>query len=210
MAAPREPSPRSQAKTKVAAPALPEIGFRTIAAWSAWLAKHHASSPGFWMRIARKTSRTPSISYAEALEVALAWGWIDGQKARGDAEAWLQKFTPRSPRSVWSQINVAKANALIARGEMQPAGLVAVERAKQSGAWDRAYASPSKVEVPADFLAALAARPPAQRFFEQLESANRYAILFRIHTAKRPETRARRIAALADLCARGERLHAPK
>lgn len=162
------------------------------------------------MRIARKTSRTPTISYAEALDVALAWGWIDGQKGKGDDEAWVQKFTVRGPRSVWSKINVAKANALIERGEMKPPGLAAIERAKQNGAWDRAYSSPSKAAVPDDLAAALAAQPKARKFFEQLESYNRYAILYRVHTAKKPETRARRIETFVEMCARGEKVHPPR
>ncbi|MGN6106584.1 MAG: YdeI/OmpD-associated family protein [Kofleriaceae bacterium] len=208
-----KPTPRSKAAakpkptSKPAPAALREIGFPSIAAWSAWLAEHHDRSPGIWMRIARKGARSSTISYAEALEVALAWGWIDGQKGKGDAEAWLQKFTLRGPRSIWSKINVEKANALIERGEMKPSGLAAVERAKANGQWERAYASPSRAEVPEDLAAALDRQPRARAFFDQLESFNRYAILHRLYTAKNPETRARRIETFVEMCARGEKLH---
>lgn len=209
-----KPKPKPAAKSATSKPtskpapaALREIGFPSIAAWSAWLAEHHDRSPGIWMRIARKDARTSTISYAEALEVALAWGWIDGQKAKGDAEAWLQKFTLRGPRSIWSKINVEKANALIERGEMKPSGLAAVERAKANGQWERAYAPPSRAEVPEDLAAALARQPRARAFFDQLESFNRYAILHRLYTAKKPETRARRIETFVEMCARGEKLH---
>ena len=184
-----------------------ELSFPTVARWHAWLAKHHARSPGIAMRIARKTGPASSISYAEALEVALAWGWIDGQKSRGDAEAWIQRFGPRKPRSGWSKINRDKVLALIERGAMQPAGLAAVAAAKASGAWDRAYDGPRRATVPPDLEAALAAAPRAAAFFAALDARNRYAILHRVMTAAKPETRARRIAQLVALCGRGEKLH---
>jgi uncharacterized protein YdeI (YjbR/CyaY-like superfamily) len=183
-----------------------ERGFADRAAWWTWLAAHHATSPGIAMRIGRKGGAR-SISYAEALEVALAWGWIDGQKAAGDATAWLQRFAPRKPRSIWSRINRAKALELIARGEIQPAGLAAIERAKASGRWDAAYDSPSAAAVPDDLAAALAAAPRAQALFAELDAANRYAILHRTQTARQPETRARRIATLVAMLERGETLH---
>ena len=185
---------------------LPVLAFRKAADWAAWL-KEHPGAPGLWLKIAKKESGTASITYPEAVEQALAWGWIDGQKKPLDAGAWLQKFTPRTARSPWSKINCAKAEALIAEGKMRPAGLREVERAKADGRWEQAYASQSKAEVPPDLATALAANARAARFFETLESHNRYAILYRVHTAKRPETRAARIAQFVRMLADHETLH---
>ena len=185
---------------------LPVLAFRKPADWAAWLEKH-PTAPGLWLEIARKDSGTASITYPEAVEQALAWGWIDGQKKPLDAGSWLQKFTPRTARSPWSKINCAKAEALIAAGKMKPAGLREVERAKADGRWVAAYASQSKAEVPPDLAQALAANPRAAKFFETLESHNRYAILYRVHTAKRPETRAARIAQFVGMLAAHETLH---
>jgi uncharacterized protein YdeI (YjbR/CyaY-like superfamily) len=159
------------------------------------------------MRIARKGGETASVSYAEAVEVALAWGWIDGQKGGGDATAWLQRFAPRKPRSIWSKINRDKALALIASGRMQPAGRAEVERAQKDGRWADAYDSPRTAEVPEDLARALARNAKARAAFATLNGANRYAILWRVQTAKKPETRARRIADLVAMLARGEKLH---
>ncbi len=186
---------------------LPVIRFADDGAWSKWLASHHASSRGVWVKIAKKGSKSTSVSYAEALEVALSWGWIDGQKGSLDEAWWLQKFTPRGPKSVWSKINCEKATALIESSKMNPSGLVEVERAKRDGRWERAYDSQSRAVVPPDLAKALAANPRAARFFETLESRNRYAVLFRIHVAKKPETRAARIEKFVAMLARGEKLH---
>ena len=189
------------------APELPLTRFATAKAFDAWLARHHASSPGLWLELAKKGADRPSISYAEAVEVALAWGWIDGQKGAIDASAWKQRFTRRGARSIWSKINRDKALALIAAGKMRPAGLAEVERAQKDGRWAQAYDSPRGASVPEDLAAALAARPDAASFFATLDAANRYAVLWRVQTAKKPETRQRRIATLVDMLARQEKLH---
>lgn len=186
---------------------LPVLGFRRAADWARWLERHGARARGVWLRIAKKGSGGTSVTYAEALEEALCYGWIDGQKKRGDEESWLQKFTPRRARSIWSQINRAKVEELIRAGRMKPAGLAAYEQARADGRLEQAYASQSNAEVPEDFRAELDRRPRARAFFATLKSANRYAVLFRIHTAKKPETRARRIAKLVEMLERGEVLH---
>lgn len=186
---------------------LPVLSFATTPAWSAWLASHHASSRGIWLKIAKKGSKSVSISYAEALGVALAWGWIDGQKRKFDGEWWLQRFTPRGLKSIWSKVNCVKAVALIEAGQMKPSGLAEVERAKRDGRWEAAYDSQSRATVPPDLAEAFAANPRAAHFFETLESYNRYAVLFRIHTAKRAATRATRIEKFVAMLARHEKLH---
>jgi uncharacterized protein YdeI (YjbR/CyaY-like superfamily) len=183
------------------------VSFAETAEWSAWLKSRHHSSTGVWMKIAKKASGHASITYAEALEVALAWGWIDGQKGKSDGAWWLQKFTPRGARSMWSQINREKALALIAAGKMMPSGLAEVERAKKDGRWDRAYESQSRASVPEDLEAALAKNARAAKFFATLDSRNRYAVLFRVQHAKKAETRARRIAQFVEMLAKGEKLH---
>jgi uncharacterized protein YdeI (YjbR/CyaY-like superfamily) len=183
------------------------VAFADAEEWSTWLASRHQSSLGVWLKIAKKASNTTSITYAEAVEVALAWGWIDGQKGKLDEKWWLQRFTPRGSRSIWSKINREKALALIAAGKMMPSGLAEVERAKQDGRWERAYESQSRASVPEDLEAALAKNPRAQKFFATLDSRNRYAVLFRVQHAKRAETRARRIAEFVDMLAKGEKLH---
>jgi uncharacterized protein YdeI (YjbR/CyaY-like superfamily) len=197
-------------KRKARAAALPTLSFATPRAFSTWLAGHHASSRGIWLKIARnamKASGAASITYAEAIDVALAWGWIDGQKQRGDDASWLQKFTPRGARSVWSKINREKALALIKAGAMQPAGLAEVERAKGDGRWAAAYDPPSRATVPADLEAALAKNARAAAFFTTLDSRNRYAVLWRVQTAKKAETRQKRIAEFVAMLARREKLH---
>ena len=183
------------------------IAFADAPGWSRWLASHHASSRGVWLKIAKKATTSPSVTYAEALEVALAWGWIDGQKGKFDEAAWLQRFTPRGPKSIWSKINRDKALSLIEAGTMKPPGFAEVERARKDGRWEAAYDSQSKATVPPDLAEALAANPGAARFFETLESYNRYAILFRIHTAKKPETRAARIEKFVAMLAKHEKVH---
>jgi uncharacterized protein YdeI (YjbR/CyaY-like superfamily) len=199
---------KTSTKKKVAlAAALPTLSFAAPRAFSDWLADYHASSRGIWLRLAKRASGTVSITYAEAVEVALAWGWIDGQKQRGDGASWLQKITPRAAKSGWSKINREKALALIEAGAMQPAGLAEVERAKQDGRWDVAYDPPSRATVPDDLLAALAENPPAAAFFQTLDARNRYAVLWRVQTAKKVETRRKRIAVLVAMLARGEKVH---
>ena len=199
---------KTSTKKKVALPAeLPTLSFATPRAFSDWLADHHASSRGIWLRLGKKASGTASITYAEAIDVALAWGWIDGQKQRGDETSWLQKFTPRGAKSVWSKINREKALTLIETGAMQPAGLAQVKRAKQDGRWDVAYDPPSRATVPDDLQAAFAKNARAAAFFLALDARNRYAVLWRVQTAKKPETRARRIEVFVEMFARGETLY---
>ncbi|MBK9714155.1 MAG: YdeI/OmpD-associated family protein [Kouleothrix sp.] len=175
--------------------------------WAAWLEQHHAASTGVWLRLARKASGIASVTYDQALEVALCYGWIDGQKKSHDQASWLQKFTPRGARSIWSKINREKAELLIERGAMMPAGLAAVERARQDGRWDAAYDSQRAAVVPDDFQAALDQSPAALAFFATLSSRNRYALLFRIQTAKKAETRARRIEQFIRMLAKHETLY---
>ena len=175
--------------------------------WAEWLRKNHAKSSGVWLRLAKKMSGFPSVSYGEALEIALCYGWIDGQKKSYDQSWWLQKFTPRGAKSIWSKINKAKAEELIKNERMKPGGLEAVERARRDGRWDAAYDSPSGATVPADFQARLNKSAKAKAFFATLDSANRYAILFRIQTAKKAETRARRIEQFIQMLERKEKLH---
>ena len=181
--------------------------FKDAAAWEAWLRRHHDSEPVAWLRIAKKDADAPSVSYAEAVEAALCFGWIDGQKQALDAFHWLQKFTPRKPKSIWSKINREKAQALIEAGRMHAAGLHEVERAKADGRWEAAYASSSAAEVPADFQAALDRNARAAKFFATISRANRYALLVRIHAAKKPETRAKKIETFVEMLARHETLH---
>jgi uncharacterized protein YdeI (YjbR/CyaY-like superfamily) len=172
--------------------------------WEAWLDAHHETSPGIWLKIAKKGAAA-SVSYAQALEVALCYGWIDGQKRALDDRFWLQRFTPRRPSSRWSRINRDKAQALIERGAMKPAGLREVERAKADGRWDAAYAGQASATLPDDLRAALDADARARAFFDALDSRNRYAIVYRVNDAKRPETRARRIAKYVAMCSAHEK-----
>ena len=184
----------------------PVIGFATAAECESWFERHHAEHRGFWMKIG-KAGGTGSVTYPEALQVALCFGWIDGQKRGLDEQHWLQRFTPRGPRSKWSQINRDKAEALIASGAMRPAGLREVDRARSDGRWAAAYESQSNATVPADLAEALAADPEAAAFFATLSGVNRYAILYRIHDAKRPETRARRIEKFVAMCREHKTIH---
>jgi uncharacterized protein YdeI (YjbR/CyaY-like superfamily) len=186
---------------------VPILPFEDRQAWAAWLASHHATSAGVWLKIGKKGAGGPSVTYPEALEVALAWGWIDGQKRSLDAVCWLQRFTRRGPRSIWSRVNREKAVALIEAGAMKAPGLEEVERAKRDGRWAAAYESQSRATVPPDLAAALAANPRAARFFETVEAHNRYAVLFRVHAAKKPETRAMRIEKFVAMLARHEKIH---
>ena len=175
--------------------------------WAAWLAREHKKSQGVWLQLAKKNSGLASVTYEEALEEALCYGWIDGQKKGFDDEYWLQKFTPRGPKSIWSKINTEKAEGLIASGKMRPAGLKAIEAAKQDGRWQAAYASQKNITTPADFQLALDQNDKARAFFSTLKSAERYSILFRIHTAKRPETRQKRIQQFIEMLERNEKVH---
>lgn len=186
---------------------LPTISFATQQDWELWLKERHADAKGLWLKLAKKNTGIPSLSYAEALEVALCYGWIDGQKAAFDDQYWLQKFTPRGPKSIWSKVNCDKAAALLAEGRMQPAGMQQMEQAKADGRWEAAYESQSKITVPADLQSELDKNQPAQEFFNTLNSANRYAILFRIQTAKRPETRAARIQKFIEMLAQQQKIH---
>lgn len=181
--------------------------FRSPAAWAKWLDTHHVDEAGIWMKFAKKGTGVTTVSYAEAIEVALCYGWIDAQVKRFDDTYYLQRFTPRRKRSKWSKINRDAATRLIEAGAMKPPGLAEVERAKADGRWDAAYDSPSTATVPEDLELALARNEQAGKFFATLSSQNRYAILYRIQDAKRPETRARRIAQLVEMLARGETLH---
>jgi uncharacterized protein YdeI (YjbR/CyaY-like superfamily) len=186
---------------------LPVLSFATARAWTEWLATHHASSRGLWLKIAKQGTDLESVTYSEALDGALAWGWIDGQKRTFDDAWWLQRFTPRTTKSAWSKINRAKVETLIGAGTMAAPGLAEVERAKRDGRWDRAYDGARSSSVPADLAAAFARNARARAFFETLDAANRYAILYRVQTAKKPETRAERIMRFVALCARHETIH---
>ncbi len=183
------------------------LPFETQQEWEAWLKENQAESKGVWLKLAKKEARTPSVSYAEALDSALCYGWIDGQKAAFDDEYWLQKFTPRTAKSIWSKANCAKAETLMAQGRMQSAGLQQVELAKADGRWERAYESQSKIAIPDDFQVALDNNPQAQDFFNTLDSANRYAFLFRIHAVKKPETRTAKIQKFIEMLKQHQKLH---
>lgn len=184
---------------------LPTLPFASKQKWSEWLAKQHDKSAGLWLKLAKKDSGIPSITYEEALDVALSYGWIDGQKKGFDEKYWLQKFTPRGAKSIWSKINTEKADRLIASGEMKPAGLKAIEAARADGRWEAAYASQKNISVPDDFQAALDKNKKAKEFFATLKSAERYSFLFRIQTAKKPETRAKRVQQFVNMLERGEK-----
>jgi uncharacterized protein YdeI (YjbR/CyaY-like superfamily) len=186
---------------------LSPVRFPSAGAWQDWLESEHARSDGVWLKLAKQQAPEPTISYAEALDVALCFGWVDAQKRGLDNEYWLQRFTPRRPRSKWSKINTEKAGALIAAGRMRPAGLREVEAAKADGRWDAAYAGQRTITVPDDLAQALAANPAAADFFTTISSANRYAILYRIGTVKRPETRARKIAQFVEMLAEHKTIH---
>lgn len=181
--------------------------FHDTAAFRAWLAEHHATSPGIWLRIGKKGSGLATTTHDEALEAALAYGWIDGQARPGNETYWLQGFTRRTSRSPWSKRNCDNAERLIAAGQMAPAGQAEVDRAKADGRWRRAYDGQRDIQEPPDFLEALAANQAARDFYPSLNRVNRYAILYRIHEAKRPETRLRRIATFVEMLARGETVH---
>jgi uncharacterized protein YdeI (YjbR/CyaY-like superfamily) len=186
---------------------LPTLAFGSARSWADWLAQHHETSPGLWLKIAKREAGTSTVSYPEAVECALCFGWIDGQKGALDDEYWLQRFTPRKPRSRWSKINREKAERLMAAGRMRPAGVREVETARADGRWAAAYEGPAAATVPPDLARALDENPAAGEFFAALTGANRYAILYRIQDAKRPQTRARRIAQFVAMLAERKTLH---
>jgi uncharacterized protein YdeI (YjbR/CyaY-like superfamily) len=185
----------------------PTIAFASREDWAAWLAEHHEDADGVWLKLAKKGSGIASVTQAEAVEVALCFGWIDGQAKPVDDDHWLQRFTPRRARSRWSKRNRDRALQLIANGEMHPAGLREVERAKADGRWDAAYEGPRTATVPDDLQAALDADDEARAFFATLDSANRYAILYRVQDAKKPETRARRIEKYVAMLREHRKIH---
>ena len=186
---------------------MTELAFATAAGFEAWLEEHHGDQDGLWLKIAKKGSGIPSVAYDEALDVALCFGWIDGQRKGVDDTWFLQRFTPRRARSPWSKRNVGKVEALIAAGRMRPQGHAEIERAKADGRWDAAYDGPRTIEVPPDLQAELDEDPEAAAFFASLSSQNRYAILYRLQDAKRPETRARRLEKFVGMLKRRETLH---
>ena len=186
---------------------LPTIEFKTPAVFEKWLAKNHASAKGLWLKIFKKDSGKKTISYAEALDVALCYGWIDGQKQSYDEQAWLQKFSPRGPKSVWSKINIGHVERLVKEGRIKPAGLKAVEKAKEDGRWERAYDSPSRMTIPDYFIKELSKNKKAEAFFATLNKTNLFSIGFRLQTAKKPETRDKRVKDIIAMLTRGEKFH---
>jgi len=186
---------------------LPTKLFEQQRDWLTWLTDNHNTSSGVWLQLAKKDVDVQSISYDEAIEVALCFGWIDGQKRAHSDQYWLQKVTPRSSKSIWSKINKEKALALIESGRMKPAGLKEIERAKLDGRWDAAYDSASKSSVPSDFQSALDGNAQAKKFFETLDRRNRYAVLFRIQKAKNAETREKKISQFVQMLAKHEKIH---
>ena len=185
---------------------LPTIEFKTAKTFETWLFKNHATSKGLWIKIFKKDSGEMSITYAEALDVALCFGWIDGQKKSFDEQAWLQKFTPRRNNSIWSKVNIGHVERLITERRMEPAGFKAIERAKTNGSWEKAYDSSSKMTIPADFLKELSKNKTAEAFFKTLNKTNLFSIGFRLQTAKKQETREKRIKEMIEKLAKGEKL----
>jgi uncharacterized protein YdeI (YjbR/CyaY-like superfamily) len=186
---------------------LPIMEFASAKSWATWLEQHHDSSVGVWLKIAKKGTGAETVTMPEVIEVALCYGWIDGLRHKHDDVYFRQRMTPRKARSRWSQINRDKAEALVAAGRMQPAGTRQIDAAKADGRWDAAYAGSRTIEVPDDLARALRANAAARKAFDQLDSQNRYAILYRIHDAKRAETRARRITQFVDMLAEGGTIH---
>ena len=186
---------------------LSVIAFRSAAAWEEWLSEHHESAPGLWLKLAKAKSGVASVKPGEAVEVALCYGWIDGQSRSVDETWWMHRYTPRRAKSIWSRINREKVGELIDAGRMRPAGLRQIELAKADGRWDAAYDSPRSAKVPEDLRRELDTRPAAAEFFATLDANNRYAILHRLQTARKPETRVRRIEKFVEMLERGEKLH---
>jgi uncharacterized protein YdeI (YjbR/CyaY-like superfamily) len=186
---------------------LPIMEFKTVEAFETWLIKNHGNSNGLWIKIFKKNSGKKTITYAEALDVALCYGWIDGQKQAHDEQAWLQKFCPRSAKSIWSKINIGHVERLIKEGRMRPPGLKAVEKAKANGSWEKAYDSPSKMTIPDDFLKELSKNKKAEANFRHLNKTNLFSIGFRLQTAKKQETREKRMKEIIEMLAKGEKFH---
>ncbi|GAA3887776.1 YdeI family protein [Streptomyces lacrimifluminis] len=186
---------------------LETVDFPSAEAFEAWLGENHAVSPGIWLKLRKKGPGIVALNYAQALDVALCYGWIDGQKAAYDDEWWLQRFTPRRARSKWSKVNCGKVAVLIEQGRMRPQGQAEIDRAKADGRWEAAYDSARTATVPDDLAAALLTDPAAAAFFETLDRQNRYAILYRVQDAKKAETRARRIETYVAMLAKGEKLY---
>ncbi len=186
---------------------LPVMTFESQQSWEVWLAEHHADTQGIWLKIAKKATDIASVSYAQALESAICYGWIDGQKASFDDQHWLQKFTPRRPKSIWSKVNCDAAMILLATGKMQPAGIRQIELAKADGRWETAYESQSQITIPADLQSELDKNQQAKEFFNTLDSRNRYAVLFRIQMAKKPETRVARIQKFVEMLSKHQKIY---
>jgi len=186
---------------------LPIMEFKTVEAFETWLIKNHGNSNGLWIKIFKKNSGKKTITYAEALDVALCYGWIDGQKQAHDEQAWLQKFCPRSAKRIWSKINIGHVERLIKEGRMRPPGLKAVEKAKANGSWEKAYDSPSKMTIPDDFLKELSKNKKAEANFRHLNKTNLFSIGFRLQTAKKQETREKRMKEIIEMLAKGEKFH---
>jgi uncharacterized protein YdeI (YjbR/CyaY-like superfamily) len=202
-----EPPDRQATRSRPASPDLPVLECASERHWQQWLQGHHASSAGVWLKFARRGAPVTTVTHAEALEVAICFGWIDGQTRRLDDTYYLQRFTPRGPRSRWSQINREKAERLIADGRMHPAGQARVDAAQADGRWEAAYEPPSRATVPDDLRAALDAEPKAKDFFETLATMDRYAFLYRLHHVKTPQARGRRIATYIELLREGRTLN---
>jgi len=186
---------------------MPSIRFDSQSKWEAWLKRNHSTESEVWLEIAKKAASFKTVTYPEAVESALCYGWIDSMMRSGGPEFTVQRFTPRGPRSKWSRVNRENAERLIADGRMKPSGHAAIDNAKGNGRWDEAYEPPSTAKVPDDLANAFAKNARARTFFEKLDGRNRYAILYRIADAKKPETRARRIANFVEMCERGERIY---
>lgn len=186
---------------------MPVIAFQTAKEWRTWLSKNYQVSIGIWLKISKKNSKEKTISYAEALEESLCYGWIDGQKKSLDEQAWLQKFCPRGPKSIWSKVNIAHVERLTKAGKMEPEGLKAVASAKADGRWEAAYDSPSKMTVPDDFINELSKNKKALEFYKTLNKANLFSISFRLQTAKKPETRQKRVEIILDMLSKGQKFH---
>jgi uncharacterized protein YdeI (YjbR/CyaY-like superfamily) len=202
-----KPAKKTKSAKAAGKPELALKRFRSQKAWETWLKRNHEKSPGVWLEFAKKGSGLVTVTYKEALEVALCYGWIDGLVGSVDYKVYKQRFTPRRPRSKWSQINVASVERLHREGRLAPAAVREMETAQRDGRWAAAYPSPSKMRPPDDLEAQLEKFPKARRFFEGLSSQNRYAILYRLHDAKRPETRARRLAEFVRMLREGKTLH---
>ncbi len=196
-----------QEENKAEKPELPILSFDSIEALTSWMDEHHLTSSGLWIRLFKVNSGVASITYAEALEVALCYGWIDGLKKSYDTNSWIQKFTPRRAKSIWSKINREHVDRLIKSGLMKPAGLKEVKAAKADGRWEQAYDSPSNMVVPSDFLKELGKHKKAEAFFKTLNKTNTYAIAWRLQTARKPETRIKRMKAILEMLKKGEKFH---